>query len=537
MNKIKLCTITKRFPGGVTANEEVTLEAHAGEVHVILGENGAGKTTLMRILAGLLQPTSGYLEIDGRKRRISSPQKAKRSGIGMVHQHFSLIPSLTVAENLALSQTNGTFWLNPVKWSRYLARKSNEYGMDIRPDAVIEQLSLGERQRIDIFRLILEGARVLILDEPTSILAPQEAERLFEHIRRFAAAGHIIFLITHKIHHVRAVGQKLSILRRGRLVKQCSADVLSDEELADLMVGNHLEVLPYKRSNSIFSRSGKVFPVLDVHNLSVPSITCPMGLKEATFSLYPGEVLGVAGISGNGQDELVAAITKSTPYQGTLHLQSNSAIKNGAPRIGYIPADRRGTGSVLSISMTENLALRRYRRPPFSSFFFLRRDEMKKHAMNQIRRYEIHPNDPSVSAGNLSGGNLQKVVVARELEGDPPLILAVNPTSGLDLATVRTVHGELIAKASKGAAILYVSEDLDELFLICDRILVLRAGQVEGMLEVGEVDKSEIGLLMSRGSGSPDDRKRGRGTDEESSSASVSIRTNAAMMADAIEEL
>ena len=499
MNRIKLNSITKCFPGGITANAEITLEAFPGEVHILLGENGAGKTTLMRILAGLHQPTSGHLEIDGCTRRFASPLEAKRRGIGMVHQHFSLVSSLTVAENLALSQVKAGFWFNPTKWSRYLLKKADEYGMDIRPDVTVDQLSLGERQRVDIFRLILEGAEVLILDEPTSILAPKEAEVLFNHIRRFAAAGHIIFLITHKIHHVRAVGQKLSILRRGRLVKQCFADELTDDELVDLMVGEHLDTLPNRRSNNI--KTAKSAPALDIHNLTVSPLTCPKGLKNTTFTIQPGEILGVAGISGNGQDELVAALTGSSAYQGSINLQTNGFSKNGATRIGYIPADRRSTGSALTLSMSENLALRRYWRQPFSVGFLLQQNAIKKNAIKQIRRYDIQPRDPSVCVGHLSGGNLQKVVVARELEDDLDLVVAVNPTAGLDVATVRTVHSKLIAKTANGTGVLYVSEDLDELFLVCDRILVLRNGRVEDVVEVDDVNKADIGLLMSRGNG------------------------------------
>ena len=494
MKSIHIHSITKHFAGGVIANEDVSLEARAGEVHVILGENGAGKTTLMQVLAGLLQPTSGHVEIDGHICRLSSPQEAKRQGIGMVHQHFSLIPSLTVAENLALSRVNGGYFLNQNKWSRSLSQKAEECGLDIRPDAVVEQLSLGERQRVEIFRLIIEGAKVLILDEPTSILAPQDADLLFEHVRRFAASGHIIFLVTHKIHHVRAVGQFLSILRRGRLVKQCSAYDLTDDQIADLMVGAHLGALPLERDAYISNRD--TVPVLDVRDLTVSPLACPDGLRSASFSLRPGEVLGVAGISGNGQDELVAALTGSVAYSGSISRQ-----ENGSFRTGYIPADRRKTGSALSLSVTENLALRGYHKTPFSRGFLVRPREMKNNALDQICRYNIRVKDPDAPASLLSGGNLQKVVIARELEGNPKLVVAVNPTAGLDVATVRMVHGELLSKTGSGTAILYVSEDLDELFLVCDRILVLRKGRVEDVVCVDDVDKREIGLLMSRGKG------------------------------------
>jgi general nucleoside transport system ATP-binding protein len=497
MEKIQLRSITKHFAGGVVANEDISLEARAGEVHVILGENGAGKTTLMQILAGLLQPTSGQVEIDGQACRVSTPQEAKRKGIGMVHQHFSLIPSLTVAENLSLSRVNGGFFYNQKKWSHILSQKAEECGLEIRPGAIVDQLSLGERQRVEVFRLIIEGARALILDEPTSILSPHDAGLLFEHIRRFAASGHIIFLVTHKIHHVRAVGQRLSVLRRGRLVRQCSAHDLSDDQLADLMVGTHLEALSTERRSITTDRKSR--PVLDIRGLTVPPLACPDGLQDATFTLQPGEVLGVAGISGNGQDELVSALTGSVPCQGSIVRRGNGSL-----RIGYIPADRRRTGSALSLSVSENLALRSYHKKPFSRGFLMRPREMRQNALALIDSYKIRVKDPDTPAGLLSGGNLQKVVVARELEGNPDVVIAVNPTAGLDVATVMMVHEELLAKAASGTAILCVSEDLDELFQVSDRLIVLRKGKIEDLVRVEDVDKGDVGLLMSRGKSKKD---------------------------------
>ena len=479
-----------------------------------------GRPLSCRSFAGLLHPTSGHIEIDGRIRSFSNPLEAKRLGIGMVHQHFSLVPSLTVAENLALSQANGGFLLNMEKWSRYLSQKADECGLDIRPDVTVGQLSLGERQRVEIFRLIVEGAKVLILDEPTSILGPVEADLLFDHVRRFASAGHIVFLITHKIHHVRAVGQHLSILRRGRLIKQCAADQLMDDEISELMVGGQLERLSYRRS---YSDRPPAAPALEVRDLAVPPVTCPKGLQNVSFSLFPGEVLGIAGISGNGQDELVAALTGGTIYQGSITLKQKGTIENGDVQVGYIPADRRGAGSALSLSVAENLAMRRYCKHPFSTGFLLQKDAIRESAIDQIRRYDIRPLAPAARAGLLSGGNLQKVVIARELEGNPALIIAVNPTAGLDVATVQTVHGELMAKAAGGAGILFVSEDLDELFLVCDRMLVLRNGHVEEIVRVSEVEKRDIGLLMTRGKGVPDKSSNGICAAKSTTTCSTSV--------------
>jgi len=497
IKRVSLHSIVKHFPGGVAAVDGVSLGASAGEVHVILGENGAGKTTLMRVLAGLNKPSSGHVEIDGRICRFAKPQDAKRHGIGMVHQHFSLVNSLSVAENLALGRIDGGFFLNPAKWSCYLSEKAEECGLDIRPDTLVGLLSLGERQRVEIFRLIVEGAKVLILDEPTSILAPQEAELLFDHIRRFSAAGHIIFLVTHKIHHVRAVGQKLSILRRGKLVRQCAAADLADDELASLMVGEPLASFPRAPKDRLDET--QVSPVLDVRDLNVSPLTSPDGMQAVSFHLQPGEILGVAGISGNGQDELVGALTGRTAYRGTIKVCLDGASRRESSGIGYIPGDRRSVGSALSLSVMDNLALRRYDRRPFSSRFLLNIEAIRNNAIEMIGHYDIHPKDPLAPAWSLSGGNLQKVILARELEASPRLVIAVNPTAGLDVATVGMVHRELMGKARNGTGILYVSEDLDELFLVCDRILVLRKGKVEGVFCVGEVEKAVVALLMSRG--------------------------------------
>ena len=493
---VLLSKIVKRFRGGVTANRGITIDASAGDVHAILGENGAGKTTLMKVLAGLFAPDSGHIEIDGIEHRFANPLEAKRCGIGMVHQRFSLVPALTVAENLALSHLNGYFFLNPRAWRKHITFFAEEHGLDIRPDVPVSRLSIGEQQRVEIFRLILEGARILILDEPTSILAPQESEILFTHLRRLATNGSIIFLVTHKIHHVRAVASRVSVLRRGELVASRPDTHMSNSELASLMVGSSSDTVHNQKEKGKCSSLSPDDRAVTVRDLSVAPLTCAEGLKEISFSVQRGEILGVAGISGNGQDELAAAITGSVRFHGDVTCH---ALNGNAPRIGYIPSDRTGAGVALSLPMEENLALRVYRNRPFTTLGLLNRKEISNYAKAQIDQYNINPSDPAQTTQLLSGGNMQKVILARELDTARDVLVAANPTAGLDVNTVTFVNSRLIEKARQGCAILLISEDLDELFALSDRILVLRKGRFQGILDGDDSLRTEVGLLMSNG--------------------------------------
>lgn len=497
---VKLSGISKRF-GNVVANDDITISAQAGDVHAILGENGAGKTTLMKILAGLQRPDSGHIEINGEPCTFRSPRAAIRAGIGMVHQHFALVPALTVAENLALGRTHGGFLLKPRKWNRRLLAKSEETGLQIRPTAPVWQLSLGERQRVEIFRLILDGAKVLILDEPTSILAPQEAEVLFQHIRSFAEAGHVVFLVTHKIAHVQAVANKLTVLRQGRKMADGLVKNYSAQELASLMVGDG-KGRTSRKSNTLEGCKSQRAPgqtLLRVSDLHVSPHSSTSGLRGVDLELQRGELLGVAGVGGNGQDELVAALAGLTRYTGNI--DSNCTREHA---FAHIPADRIGTGIAGTLSLKDNLVMRKYLQNGFSSGPFLRPRKLNNYAMERIRAYEIKPGVLSQPTRLLSGGNIQKVLLARELDGDPSVILAVNPTAGLDVATVALVHAELRKRSQKGAGVIIVSEDLDELLELCDRILVFYEGKVVGCFDASSADRGQIGLLMSHGTDSGD---------------------------------
>lgn len=497
---VKMCNITKRFPG-VVANEDVCVEAQSGEVHAILGENGAGKTTLMRVLAGFHKPDSGHVELDGTRRVFRNPRSAIEAGIGMVHQHFSLIPAMTVEENLALGNGSG-FFFRPRQWREELQRGAEEIGLSIRFEVPVSQLSLGERQKVEIFRLIREGARVLILDEPTSILAPSEAETLFDHIRQFAMSGHVVFLVTHKISHVMAVAKKITILRRGKVVSNGDTRDFTPAQLAGLMVGEHARFAGNCCSvqNEMDRSSVRPRFALRVTDLSALPICCPQGLSRISFDLRPGEILGVAGVSGNGQDELVAAIGGLTSYKGTIEIGGSRGKATSDNNIGFVPADRLNVGVATSLSLRDNLVLRQYEQKPFRFGPFLRFNRLSAYARDRIRQFCIWPEDPSRKVRLLSGGNIQKVILARELEGEPLVILAANPTAGLDVAIVGFVHTELKRQAQGGAGIIVLSEDLDELLDLCDRLIVLCEGECVGSFETSSADKREIGLLMSRGS-------------------------------------
>lgn len=487
---VRLQNITKRFPGGVIANQEVTCEARSGEIHAILGENGAGKTTLMKILAGFHTPDTGQIEIDGQEMVFHSPKDAKLAGIGMVHQHFSLVPALTVGENLALGSPDTPLFLKPKQWNQHLMDSAEYFGFDIRPEANVSQLSMGERQRVEIFRLLLEGASVLVLDEPTSILAPKEAERLFVHLREFAESGHTVFLVTHKIDHVKAIADRVTVLQRGQVVATQEATELSEADLAELMVGRPFELSEPDRPNKDDVSKKEI--ALEVRDLTVAPISCPAGLTDVSFNLRSGEILGVAGISSNGQDELVAALTGTTKFDGDIDLPQTQDHQ-----IGFIPGDRRGVGVALSLTVEENLNLRNYRRNGFAFGPLLNNPRLKSESWKKIETFGIQPADPHIETSALSGGNIQKILLARELANQPDLILAVNPTAGLDIATVDFVHREITRQADEGAAVLLVSEDLDELLVLCDRILVLFAGNIVGTFDADIEVRNRIGLAMS----------------------------------------
>ncbi len=487
---LSLKNVTKRFPG-VVAVDRMSLELPGGEVHALLGENGAGKTTLVNMLYGFYPPDEGEIIWRGEVRRLRSPQEAIRLGIGLVPQHPLLVRAHTVLENLALGMPSAFFF--PTRGlERRIARLVERYGFRFDPNAYVWQLSEGEKQRVEIVRALLQGAKLLILDEPTSVLTPQEASELFKALEHMRNEGKTVVFISHKLEEVLAVADRISVLRKGRLVGTITAAQASKEQLARMMVGREVN---FQRSKPP-ARTGRI--VLELHNARAKNDRGLPALKGLSLELRQGEILGIAGVAGNGQRELVEIVT------GARRLESGRATINGIPphsprrpRIGHVPEDRRRQGIVPNLSLAENLILHDYYKPPFSRGPLLNYREIYTFAAAQIKRYHIEPPAPTAPARLLSGGNLQKLILARELYGRPALIVAVHPTYGLDVSATEMVHDLLIKSSREGAAVLLVSEDLDEVMALSDRIAVIFDGGIVGEAAAHKADRGRIAMWMA----------------------------------------
>jgi ABC-type uncharacterized transport system ATPase subunit len=492
---LELKNITKRFPG-VVANDGVSLEVYPGEVLALLGENGAGKSTLVSILYGLYRPDEGEILVEGRPARIGSPMDALRLGIGLVPQHPTLVNRHTVAENLALGI--GSPLLPAQRIVPLVERMAQGYGLQIDPRARVYQLSPGEKQRVEIVRALLRGAKVLILDEPTSVLTPQEAEALFRVMRELRAAGKSLVFISHKLEEVLSIADRCTVLRRGRVVGSLPKEEASKARLAELMVGR---TVSFERKRQA-AQVGDV--VLEVEQLEARSSRNLPALRGVSFALHRGEILGIAGVAGNGQSELVEVLAGlRNPTAGSLRLLGQPLPAHPARLfelgVAHIPEDRIHMGTVPSMSVAENLALRTFDRPPLARGALLDPAAFLAQAEARVREYAIATPSLHTPSRLLSGGNIQKVILARELAGQPQLILAVHPTYGLDIGATEQVHRVLLEKTQQGAAVLLVSEDLEELLSLCDRIGVLYRGWLKGPFAVGSLTREEIGLLMTGG--------------------------------------
>jgi ABC-type uncharacterized transport system ATPase subunit len=491
---LRMAGITKRFPG-VLANNNITFEVRVGEVHGLLGENGAGKTTLMNILYGLHQPNSGRIYIDGREVGMTSSRAAVDLGIGMVHQHFMLADNLSALENVILGIPPKRPPLLDLRSARARFKElTNEYGLDLRPSTPVWQLPVGERQWLEILKLLFRDARVLILDEPTSVLAPSQAERLFKTIRRLADEDRSIVFISHKLREMKEIADRVTVLRDGHVVGTVDPGETSPTELAQMMVGRDVFLDRRPRPPSESKQT-----VLVVDGLSCRDDRGVPALRELSLTVQAGEIVGVAGVAGNGQRELAECIVGlRRPTEGIIRI--NEELITGVTRdpslLGYIPEDRRKTGLVADFTVEENLIIKTFDKSPFSRRGILQWSEIGDRADTLIQEYDIRAPHPAIRLRHLSGGNQQRVVVARELNAEPALLVASQPTRGLDVASVEAVHSMLVRERNRGAAVLFISTELPEVLAVSDRILVFFKGEIMGELRAETADVNLIGEMM-----------------------------------------
>lgn len=492
--------ITKRFPG-VTANDAVDLALLTGEVHALLGENGAGKTTLVSMLYGLLQPDEGEIRIEGTAVRVRDPRHAMELGLGLVAQHFHLARRHTVAENLALGQEDASFW-RPTRQLRVRAGElAHRYGLAVQMDARVSTLSPGEQQRVEILKALMQGAKLLILDEPTSVLTPQEADALFEVIERMRADGRAVLFISHKLDEVQRVADRITVLRGGRVAGRLLRGDADASELARLMVGR--PVASPQRLGVVARQQ----PLLSVSDVWLKGARGVDALRGTSLQVRPGEVVGIAGVAGNGQSELAQVLAglarpdRGSIRLGELELGRLSPREVRAAGVAYIPEDRRTEGVVGALSVMENLVLRQVRDPAFAKGVLIDWRKAEAFAKQAVQQFDIRTPSLSTQARTLSGGNVQKIVLARELSGKPRLVVASHPTYGLDIGSANHTHELLLAQRGRGAAVVVISEDLDELLKLSDRVLVMFAGRIVGALPVAEAASPEgmerLGLLMA----------------------------------------
>ena len=494
---LEVRNITKQFPG-VLANDHISFTLLPGEIHAFLGENGAGKSTLMNILYGLYDPDEGEILIDGKRVTIKNSSDAIRLGLGMVHQEYALVDTLSVTENIVLGTElhNGPF-LNGRKASARVKQLSEQYGLRVPPDAIVGDLPVGVQQRVEILKALYRNVKMLILDEPTAVLTPQEADDLFKVMQGLADQGKSIIFITHKLREVLAIADRITVLRRGRVVGSASPAESTDRSLAAMMVGRDVVLHVNKKP----AQPGA--PVLVVHGLTVRDDRGILTLNDVSLEVCAGEVLGIAGVQGNGQTELVEAITGlQTLTSGSVKLLDRD-ITAHSPRaitesgVAYIPEDRKGTGLVLSYSICDNLVLSSYYNAPFTTGLTLNQAAMRSNAEELIKTFDVRTPSAQTSAGSLSGGNQQKIIVAREFSRANKLLLAAQPTRGIDVGSIEFIHNSIIAQRDAGVAVLLVSAELDEVLSLADRVAVMYHGKIMATLPAAEATRERVGLLMA----------------------------------------
>ncbi|NLV77415.1 MAG: ABC transporter ATP-binding protein [Tissierellia bacterium] len=499
--------ITKKF-GDFVANDNIDLTVHKGEIHALLGENGAGKTTLMNILYGLYEPTFGEIYLNGKKTNITNPSVAIRNGIGMVHQHFMLVETFTVVENIILgmetTQRMGVLDIN--RATKEVEELSKKYGLHVDPNAKIHDITVGMQQRVEILKALYRGADILILDEPTAVLTPQEIDELMEIMRSLASQGKTIIIITHKLKEIKQVADYCTVIRRGKKVDTVKVADVTEEDLASMMVGRQVSFKVDKKEANV----GDV--VLKVDNLVVKDNRKLNAVKGLSLELHRGEILGIAGVDGNGQSEFIEGITGLRPIESGRVILNGKDITNLSPKeiiengMNTIPEDRQKRGLILDFTVAENMILENYHKEPFSTKGRLNHKAISDFSKELIEKFDIRPRDHMHIAGELSGGNQQKVILAREISNDPDVLIAAQPTRGLDVGAIEYVHKYLVEQRDHGKAVLLISFELDEIMNVSDRIAVIFNGKIVDVMDAKEADERTLGYLMA-GGGTIDEAK------------------------------
>ena len=496
---IEMLHITKEFPG-IKANDDVTLQLRKGEIHALLGENGAGKSTLMSVLFGLYQPEKGVIKKNGQEVKINNPNDANALGIGMVHQHFKLVECFTVLDNIILGveDTRHGFLRKDAARKKVMAL-SEKYGLRVDPDALVSDISVGMQQRVEILKMLYRDNDILIFDEPTAVLTPQEIEELMEIMRGFKEEGKSILFITHKLNEIMAVADRCTVLQKGRGIGTVEIAKTTKEELSRMMVGRDVEFAVEKKPCEL----GRT--ILEVDNLVVPSkVHKNNAVKNVTFTVRAGEIVCVAGIEGNGQSELIYGLTGLEKVAGGSIRLNGKDITNATIRerskdgMSHIPEDRHKHGLVLDYTLADNMVLQRYWQPQFQNHGFIKKGEVLSYAERLIEQYDVRSGQgPQTIARSMSGGNQQKAIIAREVDKDPDLLVAVQPTRGLDVGAIEYIHKQIVAERDKGKAVLLVSLELDEVMNLSDRILVMYEGEIVGEFDPHKTTVEELGLYMA----------------------------------------
>ena len=504
---IEMLHITKEFPG-IKANDDITLQLRKGEVHALLGENGAGKSTLMSVLFGLYQPEQGTIRKNGKEVQIRNPNDANALGIGMVHQHFKLVECFTVLDNIILGvEPNKLGFLQKAEARKKVVALSEKYGLRVDPDALVSDISVGMQQRVEILKMLYRDNEILIFDEPTAVLTPQEIDELMEIMRGFKKEGKSILFITHKLNEIMAVADRCTVLRKGKYVGVVDIAGTTKEELSRMMVGRDVQLEVEKAP----AKPGEV--ILDVQDVTIPSATHKKNaVKDVTFQVRAGEIVCLAGIEGNGQTEFVYGLTGLEKVSGgrisfcgkdITHASIRERSKDG---MSHIPEDRHKHGLILDYTLENNMVLQRYWQPEFQNHGFIRKDKVREYSDRLIGQYDVRSGQGSVTiARSMSGGNQQKAIIAREIDRDPKLLVAVQPTRGLDVGAIEYIHRQIVAQRDAGKAVLLVSLELDEVMNLSDRILVMYEGEVVGEFDPKTTTVQELGLYMAGA------RKQGKG--------------------------